>query len=245
MQAAPARPSERTAESPECQAPRPLPVLRAPDELPQSLAVLPAHLPSLAGVAESPYTRSAADVGTFWGNPPSVSVATPSDHPLLGRSGESRLKNPLRKICTAGSVRGEIALSHGRPIRARSWKRRIEAKERLPLRVVSSTRNPERIKKSQVRSPIAVIGCLFDKNATGHAENKNRDGVARLKSTPVRRLWVVFRAEELAWRDHGLRSRKSADQHRRDGADWGRIPVFQEHASFSVLINRFANRLRD
>ena len=51
------------------------------------------------------------------------------------------MKNPLRKICTAGSVRGEIALSHGRPIRARSWKRRIEAKERLPLRVVSSTRN--------------------------------------------------------------------------------------------------------
>jgi hypothetical protein len=32
--------------------------------------------------------------------------------------------------------------------------------------------NPERIEKSQVRSPIDVIGCLFDENATGHAKTR-------------------------------------------------------------------------
>jgi hypothetical protein len=39
--------------------------------------------------------------------PASVSAATTSDHPPLGGSGESRLKNPLRETCTVGSVRGE------------------------------------------------------------------------------------------------------------------------------------------
>jgi TonB family protein len=41
-----------------------------------------------------------------------------------GGRGESRLKNPLREICTVGSVRGENQLGHGGPTRARSWKRR-------------------------------------------------------------------------------------------------------------------------
>src|SRR2546429_3941112 len=39
---------------------------------------------------------------------------------------ESRLRNPLREICTVGSVREEPSRwCHGGPKRARSWKRRI------------------------------------------------------------------------------------------------------------------------
>src|SRR5262245_65863014 len=64
-------------------------------------------------------------MGEIYGNPASVPVVATSDHPLLGGSGESRLKNPLRKICKAGSVRGESKMGHGGPKRARSWKRRI------------------------------------------------------------------------------------------------------------------------
>src|SRR5262249_56375548 len=64
-------------------------------------------------------------MGEIYSNPAAVTVGATSDHPLLGGSGESRLKNPLRKICTAGSVRGESKMGHGGPKRARSWKRRI------------------------------------------------------------------------------------------------------------------------
>src|SRR5262249_37292655 len=87
--------------------------------------VLPESPPYLAHVAESPYAQEAADMGEIYSNPASVPVVATSDHPLLGGSGESRLKNPLRKICTAGSVRGESKMGHGGPKRARSWKRRI------------------------------------------------------------------------------------------------------------------------
>ena len=41
-------------------------------------------------------------------NPTSVPAAATSDHTGPGGGGESRLKNPLREICTVGSVRGEI-----------------------------------------------------------------------------------------------------------------------------------------
>src|SRR5215471_16030173 len=115
----PARPCEQTAENAECQAPRPLPVLRTIDELPQSLAVLPESLSYLAHVAESAHARDNADVGEICRNPAPVPVVATSDHALLDGSGESRLKNPLREICTAGSVRGENQMSHGGPKRAR------------------------------------------------------------------------------------------------------------------------------
>src|SRR5215470_20132772 len=102
----PARPCERTAENAECQAPRPLPVLRTTNELPQSVAVLPESPPYLAHVAESSHAREAVDVGAISRTPAPAPVVATADHPLLGGSGESRLKNPLREICTAGSVRG-------------------------------------------------------------------------------------------------------------------------------------------
>jgi len=48
-------------------------------------------------------------------------------HAWVG-GGELRLKNPLREICTAGSVRGEKPVNHGELKRARSWKRRTQPK---------------------------------------------------------------------------------------------------------------------
>src|SRR6516162_812786 len=58
-------------------------------------------------MAESSNTRKAADVGAIHGNPAAVSAAATSDHTCLGGHRESRLKNPLREICTVGSVTGE------------------------------------------------------------------------------------------------------------------------------------------
>src|SRR5215470_4982575 len=106
VQTAPSRCCERAAENPERQAPRPLPVLRTTDELPRDSAVLyesPAHL---EGMVEPPVTWNATDVGTVCRNATSAPTATTSDHTRLGGCRESRLKNPLREICTVGSVRG-------------------------------------------------------------------------------------------------------------------------------------------
>jgi hypothetical protein len=89
------------------QAPRPLPVLRTTDELPVHMAVLSEGPPYLARMVEPAYTGTDADVGPIRCNPTSVSAVATADHTRLGGNGEARLKNPLRKICTAGSVRGE------------------------------------------------------------------------------------------------------------------------------------------
>src|SRR5215469_5247996 len=135
VQATPARACEQTAEDAKCQAPRPLPVLRTIDKLSQFVAVLPESPSYLAHVAESPHARDNTDVGEICRTPGPVPVVATSDHSLLGGSGESRLKNPLRKICTAGSVRGEDKISHGGPKRARSWKRRTEPRKACPVAV--------------------------------------------------------------------------------------------------------------
>src|SRR6266705_1284621 len=137
VQTAPARSCERAAENPKRQAPRSLPVLRTTDELPKHLAVLSEGPPYLVRMAESSHTRATADVGEICGNPAPASVVATSDHTGLGGNGESRLKNPLRKICTAGSVRGEILTSHGGLNRARNWKR-----WKQPKKTYSSTRSP-------------------------------------------------------------------------------------------------------
>src|SRR5215472_9862578 len=107
VQTAPSRSCERAAENPECQAPRPLPVLRTTDELPRNSAVLSPRLSHLAGMAEPPDTWKAADVGKVCRNATSAPTAATSDYTYLGGRRESRLKNPLREICTVGSVRGE------------------------------------------------------------------------------------------------------------------------------------------
>ena len=39
------------------------------------------------------------------------------------------MKNPLREICTVGSVRGESPMRHDGPKRARSWKRRTQPRK--------------------------------------------------------------------------------------------------------------------
>src|SRR6266566_668272 len=134
---APARCCERATENPECQAPRPLPILRATDELSLSLVVLSEGPTYLAGVAESPHARAMADVGEIRGNPATASVVETADHALLGGCGEHGLKNPLREICTVGSVRGEIMVSHGGLKRARNWKR-----WRQPKKAYSLPRSP-------------------------------------------------------------------------------------------------------
>src|ERR1700747_3539336 len=106
-QTTPSRACERAAENPERQAPRPLPVLRTTDELPRNSAVLSPSLSHLAGMAEPPDTWKAADVGAVSRNTTAVPAPPTSDHTGLSGHGESRLKNPLREICTVGSVRGE------------------------------------------------------------------------------------------------------------------------------------------
>src|SRR5207253_9905953 len=129
---------------------------------PQAVAVLSENPAYLAHVAESTHAREDADVGEICRNPAPVPVVATSDHPLLGGSGESRLKNPLRKICTAGSVRGENEMGHGRPKRARSWKRRIE-----PRKAYSLWRSP-------------LLGVLL------HAESVNIRGVGCDKNFSIR-----------------------------------------------------------
>src|ERR1019366_10044443 len=57
-----------------------------------------------------------------------ASTGSPADPPPLRGGEELGLKNPLREICTAGSVRGENPVSHGELKRARSWKRRTQPK---------------------------------------------------------------------------------------------------------------------
>src|SRR5215467_4042995 len=113
VQTASSRSCERAAENPKRQAPRPLPVLRTTVELPGNPAVLRASPAHLEGMAEPPDTCQAADLGTVRRNTSSAPAPTASDHTHLGEYRESRLKNPLREICTVGSVRGENYLSQG------------------------------------------------------------------------------------------------------------------------------------
>jgi len=80
---APARACGRATENPERQAPRPLPVLRTTDELPQSPAVLSERPSDMEARAESPHTRAMADVEPLHGNPTAASVVVTPDHALL------------------------------------------------------------------------------------------------------------------------------------------------------------------
>ena len=79
--------------------PRPLPVLRMPHKLQKPLAVLSGRLQYLAEVAQSPNAREGNDVGE---------VHPTRHHPLL---------------------RPWIMCCHGRPKRARSWKRPIQPRK--------------------------------------------------------------------------------------------------------------------
>ena len=62
----------------------------------------------LEEVAQSPHAREPDDVGEIQTTPSSVSFAVTSDSTSLDVPGESCLRNPLREICTVGSVREEI-----------------------------------------------------------------------------------------------------------------------------------------
>src|SRR5260370_1031683 len=96
VQTASARSRERAAENPERQAPRPLPVLRTSDELPQYLAVLspsPTHLERMAG---SSHNWRAADVGEVQRYPAPVSPTATSEHTCLA----GRLTSDWLRSCT-------------------------------------------------------------------------------------------------------------------------------------------------
>src|SRR5437870_8203959 len=97
------------AEDPQRQAPRPLPVLRPTDELPEPSEVLSGCRKDLEEVAQSPHAREPDDVGEIQTPPSSVSFAVTSDSTSLDVPGESCLRNPLREICTVGSVRRSYA----------------------------------------------------------------------------------------------------------------------------------------
>jgi hypothetical protein len=124
----------RAAEDPQRQAPRPLPVLRPPDKLSEPSEVLSGRRKDLAEVAQSSHARKPDDVGAIHRASTTLSVAATSDSPCLDVTGESCLRNPLREICTVGSVRDEISRwCHGGPKRARSWKRRTQPRKTYSL----------------------------------------------------------------------------------------------------------------
>jgi hypothetical protein len=53
---------------------------------------------------------------------------------MAGCNRRVRLRNPLREICTVGSVREETSRwCHGEPKRARSWKRRTQPRKNYSL----------------------------------------------------------------------------------------------------------------
>jgi len=104
---APTRGGGPAAENPQRQTPRPLPVVRTTDDLPESKAVLSGSSSRLVEVPQSPHSRAKADVGEIHGRSPSPPSVATSHHALLGYAGESCLRNSLREICTAGSVREE------------------------------------------------------------------------------------------------------------------------------------------
>jgi hypothetical protein len=120
----------RAAEDPQRQAPRPLPVLRPPDKLSESSEVLSGSRTNLAEVAQSPHARKPIDAGAIYRAPSTSSVAAATDPTCLEVIGETCLRNPLREICTVGSVREETSRGcHGGPKRARSWKRRTQPRK--------------------------------------------------------------------------------------------------------------------
>src|ERR1019366_6611111 len=110
-----ARRAGAPVDNPQRQAAGSLPILRSADELPEPPAVLPGRSSSLAQMAEPPHARNdprLADLCTASGAP---SLTPTEDHSCLDNQlGESVLKNPLREICTAGSVRGEVRQLHCR-----------------------------------------------------------------------------------------------------------------------------------
>src|SRR5260370_39425412 len=110
VQTAPARSCERAAENPERQAPRPLPVLRTTYELPSYSAVLSESPLHLARMAETADKWKAADVGKVCRKPTSAPAATTSDHTSPRMSKALRLKNTMRAISSAGSVRMDTSI---------------------------------------------------------------------------------------------------------------------------------------
>jgi hypothetical protein len=103
---APTRGGGPAAEIPQCQTPRPLPVLRTTDELPQFTAVLSGRPSSLAEVAQSSHSWEVVDVGEISRPPPSPPSVATSHHAFLGYDGEPCLRNPLREICMAEVCEG-------------------------------------------------------------------------------------------------------------------------------------------
>ena len=101
-----ARPRGPTTARPQRETSRPLPVLWAPEQLPESHAALPGCPASMAQVAQPSNAWKASPVAALCPTSSSPSPATPPDHPRLGQFGESYLTNPLRQFRTMGSVRG-------------------------------------------------------------------------------------------------------------------------------------------
>jgi len=95
-----------------------------------------------------------------------------------------------------------------------------------------------------VRSPIDVIGCLFGENATGHAKTRI-DMALQDWNRPLYADSGSFSAQKSSPGE--IVDLEAANQRINTGR-WCRLgsdSSFQEYASFSVLINRFANRLRE
>jgi len=89
--------------------------------------VLSGRLQYLAEVAQSPNAREGNDVGEVHPIPSSPSLIASVDYASLAMCGESCLRNPLRGNPHGGICEGRGRwCCHGRPKRARSWKRPIQ-----------------------------------------------------------------------------------------------------------------------
>ena len=107
---------------------------RPADKLAEPSEVLSGRREDLEEVAKPSHARKQVDVGAIYRAPTASSVAATSDSPCLDVPGESCLRNPLREICTVGSVREETSRwCQGEPKRARSWKRRTQPRETYSL----------------------------------------------------------------------------------------------------------------
>jgi hypothetical protein len=127
----------------ESEAPRSLPVLRTPDELPQYVAVLSEDSLYLEDLAEPADPGNDIDLGTLRATSSSLSIAAPSHHArlvLVAGVGESSLRNRVQQSRKLGSVRGEVPPRHGDPKLGTKPETADTDKDSLPRRVPSSTR---------------------------------------------------------------------------------------------------------
>jgi hypothetical protein len=169
-----ARPGRRTGCGAQCQTPGPLPVLRASDELPLSVAVLSARPAALAQVAQSTDAREDAYHGatscTCW-----KSIRCFVRASVMPGQGWGVLhEEPSASIAHARVCEGRGRRGYGAPKRARSRKRRTRPREAYG-----------RDRSSPTRSRIGQLARASQVRTRWH---RDRDGLTRC---PCSEVWLT------------------------------------------------------